>query len=371
MPNKHNAPRYDHIPKMKFRVKDLAECGAGLWRRGSLTLWVIPKVLDGWQAARRTTPGGQSSYSELAIETGIMLRMAFHLSLRQSEGLMASILGLLSVLLIAPNNSTLSQRARKMESISKGCILPDGLIHLLIDSTGLKVFGTGEWLKEKHGARARRTWRKLHLAVDADTRMVMASTLTQNEVGDPSQVAPLLDPIEAMIASVTADGAGASLRRCGRLRRRYLCDHPALHNGGTCARAPHNSSQRDKYILSIAARGSLSWQGETNYGQRALVETATADTRPSSVLACERETSLARRARRLSAWPSSIEFSTQAARTRSAVLTSPRKLAKMTVARPPPDPCNYAPRIPLGWNRLLFCRGNARVFQQGPSVQSQ
>ena len=94
-----------------------------------------------------------------------------------------------------------------MESISKGCILSDGPIHLLIDSTRLKVFGAGEWLQEKHGAKARRTWRKLHLAVDADTGMIMASTLTGNDVGDPSQVVLLLDRIEATIASVTADGA--------------------------------------------------------------------------------------------------------------------------------------------------------------------
>src|ERR1039458_209052 len=73
MPNKHNAARRHHLPKMKFRVKNWAEYDAGLRRRGSLTLWVTPEVLVGWQAARRTTPGGQSIYSELAIETGMML----------------------------------------------------------------------------------------------------------------------------------------------------------------------------------------------------------------------------------------------------------------------------------------------------------
>jgi len=144
MPSKHNAPRRRHIPKMKFRVENWAEYDEGLRRRGSLTLWLTPEVMDGWQAVRRTTPGGQSVYSELAIEASMMLRLAFHLALRQTEGLMASIFVLLNVPLGTPDHSTLSRRARTMESIFKGCVLPDGPIHLLIDSTGLKVFGAGD-----------------------------------------------------------------------------------------------------------------------------------------------------------------------------------------------------------------------------------
>ena len=277
MPNKHNAPRRHHIPKMKFRVKNWAEYDAGLRRRGSLTLWITPEVLDGWQAARRSTPGGQSSYSELAIETGIMLRLAFHLALRQTEGLMASIFGLLNLPLSTPDHSTLSRRARKMKSISNGCILPDGPINLLIDSTGLKVFGAGEWLQEKHGAKSRRTWRKLHLAVDADTGMIMASTLTGNDIGDPSQVAPLLDQIDAAIASVTADGAYDGIPTYdvvaahGEDVRVIIPPHVTAV---LSAEAGHNPSQRDQHILSIAVRGRLGWQHETDYGQRALVETA-------------------------------------------------------------------------------------------------
>jgi transposase len=277
MPNKHNSSRRHHIPKMKFRVTNWAEYDAGLRRRGSLTLWVTPEVLDGWQAARRTTPGGQSIYSGLAIETGMMLRLAFHLALRQTEGLMVSIFVLLGVPLSTPDHSTLSRRAREMESFSKGCILPDGPIHLLIDSTGMKVFGAGEWLQEKHGAKARRTWKKLHLAMDADTEMIMASTLTGNDVGDPSQVAPLLDQIEATIASVTADGAYD-----GMPTYEVVAGHgedvrviiPPHVTAVLSAKAEHNPSQRDQHILSIAARGRLGWQEETKYGQRALVETA-------------------------------------------------------------------------------------------------
>jgi hypothetical protein len=277
MPNKHNALRRHHIPKMKFRVKNWAEYDAGLRRRGSLTLWVTAEVLDGWNAARRTTPGGQSVYSELAIETGMMLRRAFHLALRQTEGLMGSIFGLLGVPLSTPDHSTLSRRARTMESIYKGCVLPDGLIHLLIDSTGLKVFGAGEWLQEKHGAKARRTWKKLHLAVDADTGMIMASTVTGNDVGDPSQVAPLLDQIEAGIASVTADGAYDGMPTydvvAGHVEDVRVVIPPHV-TAVLSAEGELNPSQRDQHILSIAAHGRLGWQKETDYGQRALVETA-------------------------------------------------------------------------------------------------
>ena len=238
---------------------------------------VTPEVLDSWQAVGRTTPGEQSSYSELAVETGMMLRLAFHLALLQTEGLMASIFVLLNVPLSTPNHSTLSRRARTMGSITKGCVLPDGPIHLLIDSTGLKVFGAGEWLQEKHGVKARRTWKRLHLAVDADTGMIMASTLTGNDVGDPSQVAPLLDQIEATIASVTADGAYDGMPTYdvvaghGEDVRVIIPPHVTAV---LSAEAEHNPSQRDQHILSIAARGRLGWQEETDYGQRALVETA-------------------------------------------------------------------------------------------------
>lgn len=157
MPNKHNAKSRHHIPKMKFKVTNWAEYDAGLRRRGSLTLWVTDEAIAGWQAPPRPTAGGQSCYSDLAIETGLMLRLAFHLPLRQTEGLMASVFELMGVSIATPDHSTLSRRAMTMTSISKGCRLPAGPVHLLIDSTGLKVYGAGEWLQEKHGVRARRT----------------------------------------------------------------------------------------------------------------------------------------------------------------------------------------------------------------------
>ena len=203
--------------------------------------------------------------------------LAFHLALRQTEGLIASIFVLLNVPLSTPDHSTFSRRARKLESITNGCVLPDGPIQLLIDSTGLKVFGAGEWLQEKHGAKARRTWKKLHLAMDADTGMIMASTLTGNDVGDPSQVAPLLDQIEATISSVTADGAydGMPTYEVVAAHGEDIRVIIPPHVTAVLSDKPgHNPSQRDQHILSIAAHGRLGWQKETDYGQRALVETA-------------------------------------------------------------------------------------------------
>ena len=136
-----------------------------------------------------------------------MLRLVFRQALRQTEGLMASIFELLKAELKAPDHSTVSRCAMKMKSISTRRSLPVGAAHILIDSTGVKVYGAGEWLQEKHGRKSRRSWRKLHLAVDADTGYIVASILTEQDVDDPSQVGPLLDQIEYEIGQVTADGA--------------------------------------------------------------------------------------------------------------------------------------------------------------------
>jgi hypothetical protein len=196
MPNKFNAKCRHHIPKMKFTVHNWAEYDAALRARGSLTLWVTDDAMNNWAALLRSTPGGQCFYSDLAIETSLMLRLVFRQALRPTEGLMAFIFELLGVDLKAPDHSTVSRRAMNLKAISNRCMLPAGPAHILIDSTGLKVFGAGEWLFEKHGQKSRRSWRKLHLAVDANTGQIVASILTEQDADDASQVGPLLDQIE-------------------------------------------------------------------------------------------------------------------------------------------------------------------------------
>jgi transposase len=276
MPNKFNAKCRHHIPKMKFTVRNWAEYDAALRARGSLTLWVTDDAMDQWAALPRSTPGGQCFYSDLAIETSLMLRLVFRQPLRQTEGLMASIFELLGVDLKAPDHSTVSRRAMNLKAISNRCKFPAGAAHILIDSTGLKVFGAGEWLLEKHGQKSRRSWRKLHLAVDANTGQIVASILTQQDVDDPSQVGPLLDQIEQEIGQVTADGAydGEPIYEV-IAQRDPMIDVviPPRVTAQPSTQFETSPSKRDTHLLLIQSLGRLDWQQATGYGKRALVET--------------------------------------------------------------------------------------------------
>jgi transposase len=147
--------------------------------------------------------------------------------------------------------------------------------HILIDSTGLQVFGAGQWLEEKHGAKSRRTWRKLHLAVDAGTGMIVAHTLTDHDTDDPSQVAPLLDQIDGRITRVTADGAYD-----GDPTYQTIAGHGddikvVIPPRSTAVPSGEASSptQRDRHLDMISEQGRLAWQVSNDYGQRSLVET--------------------------------------------------------------------------------------------------
>ena len=277
MPTNYSEKCRRHIPKQKFRVQNWKEYDAGLRKRGSLTLWVTDEAIAHWQAAPRLTPGGQPCYSDMAIETGLMVRLVFHLPLRQTEGLMSSIFKLLGVSLAVPDHSTLSRRAMNLKSISKGCTLPAGPVHLLLDSTGLKIYGAGEWLQEKHGTKARRTWRKLHLATDADTGMIVAATLTENDRGDSSQVEPLLSMVEEEIESVTADGAYDGAPTYEAVAAISDDIDVIIPPRVTAVLSPDTIdaivSQRDRHLTLRGVIGCRGWQKFTGYNQRSRIET--------------------------------------------------------------------------------------------------
>src|SRR3954451_14990637 len=207
LPFKLNQDRRHHIPRQKHRVTNWREYDASLRQRGSLTVWFSAEAIEGWRAAPRTTRGGQPWYSPLAILTALTLRAVFRIALRQTEGLIGSIIHLLGLALAIPDHTTLCRRA---ETLEVPCPRPRRAgepLHLLVDSTGVKLCGAGEWLAEKHGTRKRRSWKKLHIGMDAGTGRIVAAMLTDKDADDGAQVGPLLDQVDGTITSFTGDGA--------------------------------------------------------------------------------------------------------------------------------------------------------------------
>ncbi|MCP4877679.1 MAG: IS5 family transposase [Gammaproteobacteria bacterium] len=158
--NRH--PKY----KTAYRVKNWPEYDQALRDRGDITLWLSQEAIEGWTAAKTGKRGGQRVYSDMAIQTALALRLLFHLPLRQTEGFVRSVFTLMKVVLPCPDHTTLSRRNATVEIRQLVNRAPQGPISLIVDSSGLKVCGQGEWHIKKHGEKKRKRWKKLHIGVD-------------------------------------------------------------------------------------------------------------------------------------------------------------------------------------------------------------
>ena len=282
MPFKLNQDRRHRIPRQRHKITNWPAYEAGLRQRASLTVWFADEAVAAWAAAPRTTRGGQPFYSPLAILTALTLRAVFRLAYRQVEGLIGSIISLLGLTLRVPDHTTLSRRSA---TLTVPRPQPDHVgvgdasqpLHLLVDSTGLKLCGAGEWLVEKHGTTTRRSWRKLHVSVDADTGQIVAAALTSKEVDDAAQIGPLLDQVSSSLASVTADGAYDQDSVYTDVADR----HPdaAVIVSPRCTavlsdKAATAPTQRDRHLSRIVERSRRGWQKASGYNKRARVEAA-------------------------------------------------------------------------------------------------
>jgi hypothetical protein len=278
MPYRANEACRHKFPKAQYRVRNWGAYDPALQERGSLTLWVTPEAIAAWHPSPTGKRGRARTYSDLAIETGHLLRLAFGQPWRQTEGLLRSIAQLLGVSLAIPDHTTFSRRSSGL-SLTTPRTRSSEPVHVVIDSTGLKIYGAGEWQREKHGERRRRTWRKLHLAANPDSHEILASELTSNEVGDPSMVESLLGQIPGTIASVTADGAydGEPVYRAIAARQPQappaVIIPPRITAVLSCVTDPMPHG-RDRHIQRIQEKGRRSWEKAVGYGKRALVETA-------------------------------------------------------------------------------------------------
>jgi hypothetical protein len=280
LPFKLNQDRRHHIPRQRHKVTNWPAYDASLRQRGSLTVWFTEEAIAAWAAEPRTTRGGQPWYSPLAILTALTLRAVFRLAYRQAEGLIGSIIGLLGLILRVPDHTTLSRRSatlavpRLQPTSSDGGARP---LHLLVDSTGLKLCGAGEWLVEKHGTKRRRSWRKLHLGIDAETGQIVASALTSKDVDDGAEVGALLDQVAGSLSSFTGDGAydqdGVYAAVAERHPDAAVIVPPRVTAvpSGTAETAP---TQRDRHLQCITERGRMAWQQASGYSRRAKAEAA-------------------------------------------------------------------------------------------------
>ncbi len=273
----HEAQRH-HIPKARYRVRNWGEYDRGLARRGDIRVWLSDDAIAGWGAACRTTPGGQSRFSNLAIETSLLLGAVMKLPLRQTEGFVRSLMEMMKFDLAVPDHTTLARRRRNVDVVDHRWPRK-GPIDIVIDSTGLKFFGAGEWARAKHG-ESRRSWRKLHSSVNPDSHEIITHELTDDDTSDAAMIGDLVAHSDGTIRSVIANGAydGAPVTQAIRAARPPNSPQKVVIPPGTSSipaiGEPHGGTERERHAAEIAAHGRMAWQRRHGYGKRSLVETA-------------------------------------------------------------------------------------------------
>ena len=279
-------------PKRRYRLRNWRDYNAALVRRGSLTLWCDEAAIAGWVARGRTGRRGRPrTYSDLAVTCMLTLQAVYQLPLRATQGLVQSLVRLLGLgdTLPVADYSTLSRRRPTLD-VRLPKRAPAGPLHVVVDSTGLKVYGEGEWKVRQHGWSKHRTWLKVHLMVDEATHELRAVGVSTPSMTDGEMLPDLLAAESAPLAQVTGDGIYDEWRcwdavaarperpqavfppprsRRGRPhQRRYRA---RIRQHGNCAAPPLD---RDQHLRRIRRVGRRCWKHETGYHRRSLAETA-------------------------------------------------------------------------------------------------
>jgi IS5 family transposase len=258
-------------PKTRYRLRNWRAYNQALIQRGSLTFWFDEENLHQW--CRNMHPeevGRPTFYGDTAILCALTLKAVFQLRLRQSQGFLASLLELLRLDLPTPNYSTICRRSKRLD-VDLDSRPRSEPLHVVIDSTGLKVFGEGEWMVRQHSWKKRRTWRKLHLGVDEATGEVVAQLTSEREVSDDAVLPELLKQIEAPLTQVTADGAYDTFDCYNAIEARGA--RPVIPPDANAV--DHGSEDaRDQTVRRVAEIGRKAWKVESGYHRRSLAETA-------------------------------------------------------------------------------------------------
>ena len=268
--NRH--PKY----KTAYRVKNWPEYDQALRDRGDITLWLSQEAIDTWIAPKTGKRGGQTVYSNIAIETALTLRLIFHLPLRQTEGFLHSVLTLMDVVLPCPDHTTLSRRNSTVEIRQLVDRAPPGPISLIVDSSGLKVCGQGEWHTKKHGEKKHKRWKKLHIGVD-DQGWIIASAMTDSHEQDPSQVPVLLAQVDREIDRFVGDGIYDQAPVYAAVEAHSPSASVIIPPRKDAVLSPTvatSSTQRDRHLLAIQQEGRFHWKRTSGYYAQSHAENA-------------------------------------------------------------------------------------------------
>jgi len=260
-----------------FKIKNWAKYNKALVNRYDFTFWFTDDILSQWKHENEDQGQGRPfTYSDLAIETLLTMRELFQLPYRGTEGFGRWVFRLMKLDLAIPGYTALCKRAKKLDidiSIRK----KRGKIDVIVDSTGLKVFGEGEWKTRTHGKSKHRTWRKLHLMIDADTQEIIADMLTDNSVHDSEPVTPLLKRTRNKVGRFYGDGAYDPWKVRNHLEQRGIEQVIPPRKDAKIKRHGNSKEprlERDEAIRNIRKYGRKGWKQRIGYHRRSLAETA-------------------------------------------------------------------------------------------------
>lgn len=265
--------------KATYRVRNWAAYNDSLVQRGSITLWISDEMIEGWHPEPEgpRQRGGQVQYSERAIECMLTLRAVFNLPYRQTEGLGQSIMDMLGAKVTVPDYTTLCKRSAEL-AVALPTSRNQEAKHIVVDSTGLKIYGEGEWKARQHGYSKGRTWRKLHLSVDEATQEVQAVVLTEARVDDAEAGRELLGDTPGPIEQVSGDGSYDTRKfydACANREVESIAVPPqrnaVIWQHGNSSKPP---LPRDQNLRRIRRVGRKKWKQESAYHRRSLAETA-------------------------------------------------------------------------------------------------
>lgn len=275
------APR--HCPwKKSYRINNWREYNAALVKRGSFTVWIDEAAIIGWLTREHHGGRGAScTYSDAAITAALLVKSVYHLPLRATQGLLGALLSMMGLALPVPHYSTLSRRQACLNVKLPRRHNRQGL-HLVVDSTGCKVYGEGEWKIRLYGYSYRRTWRKLHLGVDESTGEILAVTLTTNNICDGEVLSEMLNQVEEPIYQLTGDGS-YDQSQCYKALQEYQAAQgqplrvviPPQRGAALWKQAGEpKSPQRDANLKRMGEIGRRRWKRETGYYRQSKVENA-------------------------------------------------------------------------------------------------